>query len=230
MRPGHTLFGMTVMVDHSGSLPVDPSPAEEAKRIVRNGLADITLRGKPLVPAGPAPTDAAHAVMWSNIRGRADEIMVSPALYEWLLREAEISLWHGAFDTVRRAMVELEKTGTDGVDEVPVAGVDRDDEIATRRLAWARERLERAVERRRHVQRLAEMAEVLDFTKRHLDIELTEWQKATLLALDSYAFPQHHMIGVSGSRKPDRMPHLHWALRHDTIRPTDSFTITDPNA
>src|SRR6478609_628072 len=211
MKPDHTLFGMIVKVDHSGSLPIDPSPAEEAKRIVRNGLADITLRGKPLVPAGPAPTDAAHAVMWSNIRGRADEIMVSPALYEWLLREAEISLWHGAFDTVRRAMVKLEKTGTDGVDEVPVAGVDRDDEIATRRLAWARELLERAVERRRH-------------------IELTEWQKATLLTLDSYAFPQHHMLGVSAPRKPDRAPHLHWELRHNTIRPTDSFTITDPNA
>lgn len=66
--------GLSVFV--SGALPIPVSPGEQARRIVRHGLADVLgWLGEPI---GPGPSDQTHA-----IRDRS-KLFVSAHMYEQL--------------------------------------------------------------------------------------------------------------------------------------------------
>lgn len=82
----HQIFGLNVQV--LGILPMYPSPTEDAKRIVRQGMADITLHGKPLVDPGPAPGAATHAIVDKHAR----VAFVSRDYLDEILRSSEATL------------------------------------------------------------------------------------------------------------------------------------------
>lgn len=85
---GPSFGGMTVMV--SDQLPLPVSPGEEARRIVRHGMAEILeWLGEEV---GPRPGDRVHVVLGVDpgnpLLERSDVAFVSPAMWERLEREA----------------------------------------------------------------------------------------------------------------------------------------------
>lgn len=84
----HTIFGLDVLPTPALPTP-KPDHLEDARRIVRQGLADITLHGKPLVEPGPKPGEQTHAVVDTHAR----RIHISHELYEELLITAIHDYW-----------------------------------------------------------------------------------------------------------------------------------------
>jgi len=140
--PARSIFGMSIKVDYSGALPVDPTPAEEARRIVRHGMKDVLEWLGERV--GPRPKAATHAVVFRNAMGRADEVMVSPELSERMMREISILGPSTALaGPIYAAKRRIEFRYRDGDDSEPVCLPDTPEETAKRRLLWAREVLDR---------------------------------------------------------------------------------------
>jgi len=77
------VVGLRVMVMPHLLPGPPPAAGEDARRIVRHGLACVTLHGKPLVDPGPEPGERTHAV----VRMETGDLWVSPELYERLMVE-----------------------------------------------------------------------------------------------------------------------------------------------
>lgn len=90
------LGGITVVV--SAALPVDPSPGQVVKRMVRHGLADVLeWLGEPV---GPRPHDKTHAFLMAG-----DGRPVAMVSAEWFekVSDGSLSLGHADPDTTTAA-------------------------------------------------------------------------------------------------------------------------------
>jgi len=104
-------FGWAVVV--SPLLPGEaPSPGEDAERIVRHGLASVTLHGKPLVDPGPAPGARTHVI--AVPAGR--HFLVSREMWERLVMDHDFLAPRGGPSdpsvaySMRRAQTQSEAT------------------------------------------------------------------------------------------------------------------------
>lgn len=77
----YMLFGMELWTTSALGGPA-PTPGEDARRIVRHGLASVTLRGRPLIDPGPKPGEVRHAIVDTNL----NRVHVSHDMYYALRR------------------------------------------------------------------------------------------------------------------------------------------------
>lgn len=94
------VLGIPVIV--TDQLPTPISPAEEARRIVRHGLADIIRQVPELGPVGPAPDEVTHAFLVEDEGARY--LLVSRRLHSQiqlinrLKAIAQVLTGHGRLD------------------------------------------------------------------------------------------------------------------------------------
>lgn len=172
-----SVFGMPIF--ESPLLPTYPSPAEEARRIVRRGLSDLTFRGRPLVDPGPEPRAATHGVIFPEQSAFYDRSLhASTELIETLKRcyVERYSFIHPVTTELRRARDESLR-GDRGA-SIYVGTTTRD------LLEWARQQVA-LTSMKRH---LPPQWQDVGISAQNLANEVITKSRLSLWAADHYAF------------------------------------------
>jgi hypothetical protein len=149
-----SLVGMPVI--ETDALPTYPSPAEEARRIVRNGLSDLTFGGAPIVEHGPGPRDATHGYITWEGSAWNPKLHASPHLVGELVIASRDPYAYS--DPTLAELVEARAQCLYDRKAVPLFMASTADDL----LEWAR-----ALRAQRDIHRMLE----------HLDVRLEPWQQ-----------------------------------------------------